>query len=633
MKRLIALTASVVLTAAPAAQPIPPTRDTTYPGTMRLHVDARDVDRRIFHATQMLAVRPGPLVLYYPRWIPGAHSPVGPISQLTGLQMRAGGRPLAWKRNTLDMHAFHVDIPAGATELALEFQYVSPVDGKAGRVVSTPDMLGLQWNTVLLYPAGHAAERIQVQPAITLPDGWSHGTALEAASRDGATVQFKPVSVETLVDSPLFAGRHYRRIDLDPGARDAGRPPVALHIVADRAKQLEATPEQVDAHRKLVTQADKLFGARHYRHYEFLLALSDNFGGIGLEHHQSSENGVKPGYFAEWDKSSVGRDLLPHEYVHSWNGKFRRPADLWTPNFNTPAQNSLLWVYEGQTHFWGKVLAARSGLMPRADVLDELAATAAWLDARQGRRWRNLQDTTNEPILSSRRWHHDWRSWQRSVDYYDEATLIWIEADMLIREASGGTRSMDDFARAFFGVEPGRVAPLTYRFDDLVRELNKVQPHDWAAFLRERLDGHGPGAPLQGLARGGWRLAWSEKPSDYYKASEERRKVADFSHSLGFDVENDGDKLANVGWDSPAFRAGLTAGATLLAVNGRSYKAALLKEAITDANASGAPIELLVKSGDRYRTVRIDYRDGLRYPKLERIDGTPDRLSELLAPR
>jgi predicted metalloprotease with PDZ domain len=634
MKRPLAACALALalVTTLGVAQPHAAVNDRPYPGVMTLQVDVTDLDRRIFRATQTVPVQPGPLVLYYPRWLPGAHSPVGPISQFTGLQIEADGRRLEWKRDTLDMHAFHVDVPRGATTLDIQFQFVSPLDGNAGRIVSTPDMLGLQWNTVLLYPAGHAAANIAVQASVTLPEGWSFGTALQEASRHGPSVRFKPVSVETLVDSPLFAGKHMKRVDLDPGARDAGRPPVALHIVADRAKHLEATPEQLATHAALVTQADRLFGARHFRHYEFLLALSENFSGIGLEHHESSENGVKSNYFTEWDKGSVGRDLLAHEYVHSWNGKFRRPADLATPHFNTPMQNSLLWVYEGQTQFWGKVLAARSGMVSQADTLDDLAATAAWLEARAGRNWRNLQDTTNEPIVQ-RRWHHDWRSWQRGVDYYDEATLIWIDADMLIREASGGRRSMDDFARAFFGVEPGRTEPLTYVFDDVVRELNRVQPHDWAGFLRQRLDGHGPGAPLQGLARAGWRLAWSDKPSDFYKAIEARRKISDFNHSLGFDVAKEGDKLTNVDWGSPAFDAGLTPGSVLLAVNGRSYKAELLKETIADAKTGGEPIELLVKTGDRYRTVRIDYRGGLRYPKLERIPDTRDRLSELLAPR
>ena len=615
-----------------AAQPLPPTGDAPYPGVMRLQVDATDLDRKIFRATEHLPVRPGPLVLYHPQWLPGTHAPIGPITQFTGLKITAAGKRLEWQRNTVDGHAFHVEVPAGADTLDIEFQFVSPIEGSTGRVVATPEMLGLQWNAVLLYPAGYRATNITVQPSLTLPAGWSFGSALEVAARQGSSVDFKAVSVETLVDSPVFAGKHFVQHDLDPGAREAGRAPVWLNIVADEASQLAATQEQLAAHRALVTQADRVFGARHYARYDFLLALSEQFGGIGLEHHQSSENGVKANYFTEWAKGALGRDLLPHEYVHSWNGKFRRPADLLTPHFNTPMQNTLLWVYEGQTQFWGAVLAARSGLVSPTEARDELAVTAAWLDARAGRAWRNLQDTTHEPTLSSRGWQRDWRSWQRGGDYYDESRLIWIEADMLIREASGGRRSLDDFARAFFGVEPGRVTPLAYAFDDVVGELNRVQPHDWAAFLRQRLDTHERGAPLQGLARSGWKLAWSEEPNEISKAYEAREKSADFAYSLGFDVGS-GDKLQGVVWGSPAFDAGLAPGATLLAVNGRAYKAEGLKQAVTAAKASGAAIELLVKTGELFRTVAIKYGGGLRYPKLERIEGVPDRLSELFKAR
>ena len=626
---------ALALTACIAnAQPQPAVSDKPYPGVMTLQVDTTDLDHKVFRTTQTLPVRPGRLRLYYPRWLPGTHAPLGPISRLTGLLMHGNGQRLEWKRDTLDEHAFLVDVPAGVDSLKIELQFVSPLDGPVERVTATPDMLGLQWNTVLLYPAGVAASAIEVQPGVTLPEGWSFGSALEVASRNGASVLFKPVSLETLVDSPLLAGRHYRQLDLDPGARQAGRAPVRLHIVADQPHQLAATADQVTIHRALVIQADRLFGARHFTHYEFLLALSDSFGGIGLEHHQSSENGVKPTYFTDWAKTPVGRDLLAHEYTHSWNGKFRRPADLWTPHFNTPMQNSLLWVYEGQTQFWGKVLAARSDLMSAAESRDDLAIAAAWLDARAGRSWRNLQDTTNEPIVSARRLpQQDWRNWQRSYDYYDESRLIWIEADALIREGSQGRRSLDDFARAFFGVEPGRVKPLNYGFDDVVRELNRVQPHDWAGFLHQRLDSHDGSVLLQGLARSGWRLAWTETPSDFFKAMEAKNKSADFSHSLGIEVGTEGDKLMNVVWGSPAFQAGLTPTATLLAVNGRAYKADGLKQAITDAKVNGLPIALLVKSGDQYRTVNVAYRGGLRYPKLERIEGTPDRLSELFTPK
>ncbi|MDE2299871.1 MAG: M61 family metallopeptidase, partial [Burkholderiales bacterium] len=465
-----------------------------------------------------------------------------------------------------------------------------------------------------------------------------YGTALEAAAQRNDGVDFKPVSVEALIDSPVFAGRHFRRLDLDPDALTGGRAPVFLDVVADEAADLGVTPEQLAAHRALVTQADRLFGVRHYAHYDFLLALSDHLGEIGLEHHQSSENGVPPEYFTEWAKSSAGRDLLAHEYSHSWNGKFRRPADLWTPNTNTPMQDSLLWMYEGQTQFWGDVLAARSGLMPLKDARDNLASVAAWLEGRSGRVWRNLQDVTNQEIMSARGGGSevDWRDWQRGSDYYDEMAMVWLEADMLIREGSGGARSLDDFARAFFGPAPGRrdadFSPLTYTFDDVVAALDRVQPHDWAGFMRERLDTHRPGAPLRGLALAGWKLAWSEEPSDYDKGAAAQRKVDDFSYSLGFDVGK-GEKLRNVRWGSPAFDAGLSNAVQLIAVDGLAYKADRLKRAITAAKTGTAPIRLLVKDGEVYKTVAITYRGGLRYPTLARIEGTEDRLARLLAPR
>lgn len=618
------------------AQPLPAVGPSDYPGTLQVRVDATDVERRILRVQQTLPVRPGPLVLYYPSWVPGWHSPTGRITQFAGLTLRAGPRLLEWRRNSVEMNAFHLEVPPGVSSIEAEFQYLASVDGGSGRVDVTREMLCLAWDTVLLYPAGHDATRIVVQAELRLPAGWQHASALELEAQDGARRVFRPVNLDTLVDSPVLAGRFVRQVDLDPGAKEAGRAPVRLTIAAEQPGQLAATPEQVAIHAALVTQADRLFGARPFRHYDFLLAVGDSLGENGLEHWQSSENVVPANYFTEWAKSAPGRDLLAHEYAHVWNGKWRRPAELLTPHFNTPVRNGLLWVYEGQTEFWGHVLAARSGLLSPAEARDNLALTAAWLQARAGRRWRNLQDTTHEPVIAGGRWQRDWRSWQRAGDYYDEARLIWIEADALIRERSAGQRSMDDFARNFFAVPAGRAAPelrpQAYGFDDVVRALNGVLAHDWAAFLRERLDGHDGATLAAGLRRAGWQLAWSEQPSEYLKAAEARDKRNDFSHSIGLSVGEDG-KIAGVIWDGPAFQAGLAAGATLLAVNGRAYKPELLKEAITEARSGGQPIELLLRSQDLFRSVRIDYRGGLRYPKLERVEGSTDHLGALLAPR
>jgi predicted metalloprotease with PDZ domain len=411
---------------------------------------------------------------------------------------------------------------------------------------------------------------------------------------------------------------------------------VTLVLMADEADQLKASDEQIAAHKRLVEQADRLFGARPFAHYDFLLALTDELGGIGLEHQQSSENSASPRYFGDWDKAVGARELLPHEYAHAWNGKYRRPADLATPHFNTPMGNSLLWLYEGQTEFWGKVLAARAGLVKPELTRDELAGDAAWVQARVGRAWRNLQDTVHEPIINDS-WRRDWPDWQRQrVDYYTEAVLVWLEADALIRELSGGARSLDDFARAFFGADgagpPGNIGPRTYTFDDVVAALHNVQPHDWADFLRARLDGPAE-SPLEGLKRAGWALAFTDKPSPNQEARAARWGPSlDLTYSLGLRLGGDG-QVQSVGWDSPAFKAGLAPGMQIVAVRMRAYKADVLKAAISANKDGKAPIELLVKEGDSFRQLRIDYRGGLRYPSLVRLEGTPDRLTPLLMPR
>lgn len=629
---LVACSLAGSLAHAQSASPAPV--DKPYPGTLTLQVDATDLDRRIFRVRETVPVKSGPLALSLPRWLPGNHGPTSNVAALAGLQMTGGGKPIAWKRDTLDVNRFLVDVPAGVSTLEIEFQSLTPVRRESGRVVVTPEMLNLQWITLVLYPSAHWDRQVTVKPSVTVPPGWKVATALETSAQSdsaaGARLDFKPVTVETLLDSPIYSGRYMARVDLDPQAAEAGRPPVFLNVMADSPELLEMKPDQLAAHRALVTQTDRLYGARHYAHYDFLLALSDQLGGIGLEHHQSSENGVGPTYFTEWSKTSSGRDLLPHEFTHSWNGKFRRPADLWVPNDNVPMQDSLLWVYEGQTQFWGDVLAARSGLVPVPDMIERIAATAAWSEGQTGRAWRNLQDTTNQSIMSYRG-ALDWANWQRSSDYYDESVLIWLEVDMKLRELSGGARSMDDFAKVFFGVEPGRITPLTYTFNDLVAALNKVQPYNWAGFLRERLDTHAE-APLNGLAMSGWKLAWSEEPSAYLKGVAAQRHVDDFSYSLGVVVGREG-RFGSVRWDSPAFKAGITVGDQLLAVNGHAYKADALKMAVTAAKSDPAPIQLLLKNGDVYRTVSITYSGGLRFPKMERIEGTPDRLTVLLTPK
>jgi predicted metalloprotease with PDZ domain len=620
---------------APLPQPAPPTPpitapvDTPYPGVIKLHVDASDTDRRIFRVHETIPVAgPGPMVLLYPKWLPGNHSPSGPIDKLAGLIIHANGARLEWRRDPVEVYGFHIDVPAGVTALDLDFEFLSPTDTSQGRVVETPNLLNLQWNTVALYPAGYFSRDIQVEPTVVLPQGWGYGAALEPAgpAADGATT-FKPVNFEVLVDSPMFAGRWFKQVDLAPGAAV----PVHMDIVADRPDLLEMKPEQLAAHRALVVQAQRVFGSQHYNHYDFLVSLSDQMSGIGLEHHRSSEDGTIPTYFKDWDKTADARTLLSHEYTHSWDGKFRRPADLWTPNYNVPMRDSLLWVYEGQTQFWGEVLAARSGLVSHQDALDSLANTAALYDHRVGRAWKALEDTTNDPITSGRR-PIPWRSWERSEDYYSEGQLIWLDADTLIREMSHGKKSLDDFAKGFFGVDNGAWGDKTYTFEDVVAALNAVQPYDWTSFLLTRLDGHGPDAPLDGLKRGGYRLVYTETPSAWAATAFARRHTADFSWSLGFSVDKDG-KLTDVLWDGPAFKAGLILGTQIIAVDGRAYDADALKDAIRAAKGTGPAVELIVKSGDLFRTVRIDWREGLKYPHLEREGTGPATLDAIYAPK
>ncbi len=611
----------------PMPPPIPVPKDTPYIAPIRLSVDATDFERRIFSVKETVPVHGGEsIVLLYPQWLPGNHAPTGRVDKVAGLMIYAGGARVDWVRDPVDVFAFHVNVPAGASALDVSFQFTSSTDTNQGRVMMTPEMLNLQWNAVLLYPAGYFARQIMVEASARLPEGWEFATALETAATNGGVTTFKPVPLNTLVDSPMFAGRYFKRLDLDPGAQV----PVHLNIVADRADLLEVKPEQLEAHRALVQQAYKLFGSHHYDHYDFLLALTNQMGGIGLEHHQSSENGTVPTYFTEWDKDADARDLLPHEYTHSWDGKFRRPADLWTPNFNVPMRDSLLWVYEGQTQYWGFVLAARSGLLTKQQALDAIAATAALYDHRVGREWRTLEDTTNDPIAAMRR-PLPWRSWERSEDYYSEGELMWLDADTLIREKSGGDRSLNDFAKAFFGVHNGSFVTDTYEFEEVVKALNAVAPYDWATFLRARLDSHGPGAPLDGITRGGYKLVYTDTPSGYFKDAEARRKITDLTYSLGMTVAAEG-KLSDVLWDGPAFKAGVTVGTQIIAIDGTTYDGDLLKRVIKDASKSSAAIELLVKNGDRFRTVKIDYHDGLRYPHLERVGSAPASLDQILSP-
>jgi predicted metalloprotease with PDZ domain len=611
----------------PIAAPV----DRPFPGEIHLSVDATDTNRRIVRVRETISGISGETVLLYPKWLPGTHAPDGPIEAVAGLKITAQGASVAWTRDPVDVYAFRVHAGAGVKALEVEFEYLSPPSGAVGDIEISRDLLFVEWNNVLLYPAGYFVRQIPVVATLKVPSGWQSATALETASKSSEETTYQRVSVETLVDSPVFAGRYAKRLELDPGSAT----PAFLDLFADRPEFLEVKPEQLEAHRALVRQAYKLFGSHHYAHYDFLYSLSDQIYQEGLEHQQSSENGTDPETFTEWDKTAWERDLLAHEYTHSWNGKFRRPADLWVPSYNVPMQGSLLWVYEGQTQYWGDVLAARSGLRTKQQSLDNLADNAAYYQYQAGRRWRALQDTLDDPVIDPGRHARGWNNWQRFEDYYSESELIWLDADTLIRERSQGKRSLDDFARAFFGINDGSTTTVTYTFADIVKALNAVEPYDWAAFLRQRLDAVGKPPPLDGLQRGGYRLVYNDTPSEYLTASEGQSKRSNLQYSIGIEL-NDKDQagtISTVVWDSPAFKAKLTSGMQVLAINGVAYDVDVLKDAITAAKSAPAPIELIVKNGDRFLVVNVDYHDGLRYPHLERDASVPSRIDDILAPR
>ena len=597
--------------------------EAAYPGTIRLEVDATDLGQRVFKVRQTVPVQPGLQRFHYPAWLPGSHSPTGQIEKLAGLVINANGQRLQWVRDPLDVYTFNVQVPEGVSELRMDFQFLSPTDSAQGRTVMTPNMLNLQWNAMLLYPAGHAAHAITYQASARYPQGWDAASALTVASRTGDTVNYAPTNLEILVDSPVFAGRYHRMFELAP----AGTRPVRLNVFADRAKDLEAKPEHIEQHRALVTQARKLFGAEHYDHYDFLFAVTNQLGGIGLEHQRSSENSEDRDYFSGWDAKIGSSDLLGHEYTHSWDGKYRRPADLATLNYNVPMQGSLLWVYEGQTQYWGNVLTARAGIRPQEASRDALAMVAAtYADNRPGLEWRSLGDTTNDPVIARRK-PKPYRGYQMSEDYYQGGQMLWLEADVRLRTLSGGKRSLDDFAKAFFGQNDGQwERPDTYTFEDVAATLEQVQPTgDWSKFLGERVD-HRAGL-VGGIEAAGWKLVYKDKPSAYFKAMMKGRG-ANFIYSLGVSLSPAG-YVNEVRWDSAAFNAGVGTGMQVLAVNDLQYSADELEEAVRAVKDSKQPVRLLVKEMDVYRTLSIDYHDGLRYPTLERIEGKADYLTPI----
>jgi predicted metalloprotease with PDZ domain len=596
----------------------------------RIAVDLRDAARFVFHAQLSLPVKPGPLTLVYPKWIPGDHSPIGPIVDLTGLKFTADGKEVPWQRDSVDMFAFHLDVPAGATRLEARLDYLSPTEANGSREhpSATPKLALLNWYVVMLYPQGAKSDDLTYVASLRLPEGWKFGTALPVAKEQGGEIEFEPATLTRLIDSPVITGQYFRDIDLSPGEKIMH----TLHMAADGPAALEPSASEVQHLRQLVAEEYALFGARHYRRYDFLLSLTDRMPPDGVEHNESSDNRTPEGFFLDSDIREMHMDLLPHEYTHSWNGKYRRPEGLATPNYQEPMKGDLLWVYEGLTQYYGVVLTARAGFWAPDRFREYLAATAAYLNDRPGRTWRDLQDTATAAQLLYGA-PAEGSSWRRGVDYYDESTLIWLEADTIIRRKTKGQKSLDDFCRKFHGGENTGPMVAPYTFEDVVAGMNEVASYDWRAFFQARLKSHGPGAPLGGIENSGWKLVFNDTMNDHQRAAEAAEQTVDVEFSLGFLVHApggpDGGEIEDVIPGSPADHSGLAPGMELLAVNGRKWNPELLRDAIRRAKDSKEPIELLAQNADYFHNYRIDYNGGERYPHLEVIPGTADMLTEI----
>jgi predicted metalloprotease with PDZ domain len=594
-----------------------------------LHVDLTDAPRHLLHAHLQIPVSAGPLTLEYPQWIPGDHRPTGPIDNLAGIVMRANGQDLPWRRDDVDMYGFHVEVPSGVSQLEVSLDFLAtPGDtGSDENGATSVYMTVLEWNSVVLYPAHIPVAQIPIQASLTVPADWKLGTALNIAAQKGLETSFAPVSVEQLVDSPVITGRYFREFPLAPEIT----PKHYLDVAGDAADDVNLKPAFLASVTQLVRETGPLYASRHYETYHFLLSLSDLIREEGLEHHQSSDNGIEEKGISDPKLAMLNADLLPHEFTHSWNGKYRRPIGLATPDYATPMKGDLLWVYEGMTQYWGDVLAARSAMWTPETYRQALAWSAARLDAKPGRTWRNLEDTAIAAQIL-RGGSVNWSNWRRSQDYYQEGELIWLDADTTIRQLTHGQKSLNDFCQKFLalgGNTPPKVVP--YDFDQIVAGLNSVVAYDWRTFLTERLNTHAPHAPLNGIEHGGYRLAYATEPTEFEQALLDHAKETDAWFSAGFMLSTTGE-IYDVRMDSPAFQAGLGPGTKLVAVNGHGYSGDVLKQAIRAAKGTADPIELIVSNDNEFRTVRLNYHDGEKYPRLDRVQGTPDLLDEILKP-
>ena len=596
--------------------------------TITVSVDATDAPRKIFHAHLTIPAASSTLTLYYPKWLPGEHGPTGPVQELAGLRFTGNGQILKWRRDPLDGWTFHVEVPQGVSLVDAGLDYMAPAgrDGiYTGGQSATEKMTVISWNTLLLYPAGWTSDQLTYEASLRLPAGWKSGTPLPTASQTGGEIRFKPASLTTLVDSPVIAGEYLRIVPL------AENPHQELDIAADSATALDAPADVFEHYKSLTDQAFKLFGARHFRDYHFLFSLSDHVEHFGLEHHESNDSRVPERGFVEPELRLFSAGLLPHEYVHSWNGKYRRPADLATPDYQKPMQDDLLWVYEGLTSYLGDVLSARSGLRTPEQLRDSVALIAAQMDHVPGRVWRNLQDTA-DGVPAMQGAPAEWQSWRRDLDYYDEDVLNWLWVDTIIRQQTSGKKSIDDFCHLFHGGQSGPPEVKAYTFDDVANTLNQVAPYDWRGFWNERLTTHGPGAPLGALANSGWKLVYDETRSELYRVQEHAEDEIDVRYSIGLLLKEDG-KIVDTVEGMPAAVAGIGPGMKLIAVNGRRFTDDVLRDALKATKNSSEPLQLLIENTEYYKTYRLDYHGGEKYPHLVRDETKPDLLSDIIRPR
>jgi predicted metalloprotease with PDZ domain len=593
---------------------------------IELHVDASDTVHKILRVRERIPVQqPGDMVLLYPQWETASHAPTLEAAPLAGLIINGGGKPLAWQRDAANPFAFHVDVPDGVAQLDIVFQHLpSPYGPKA----ISPDMLMLLWSKALLYPAGWYMRNIEIAPELALPKGFSFASSLDSMGANDNLARFKPTTLDDLVDAPAYAGRYVKRYDLSAD----GTVPVRLTMFGDTEASLTIPTALLKSYRDVAATMPRLFRSQPYRHFDFLMSLSDVLpSGGGTEHQESTEINFPADFFTNASAQLTMANLMVHEFAHAWNGRTYQPADLWQPNLNLPIGGSLLWVYEGQSEFWADVIAPRVGLQTVQQALDALAMEAAKASTRPGRAWKSLQESTRDPIHMSGKAAY-WRDWQRRSDYYGEGVLLWLDVDMLMRELSNERHGLAEFAGTFFDGNNilGDRTIHTYTFVDVCNALNKIVPYDWQGYFTIRLQAHDDAHLLDGLARAGYRLVYSETPSAFFQAAEAESGAMDLSLSLGLVVGKTG-LVKTVSWEGPAFKAGISLGAQLVRIGKQPYSDEVLKEAIRAAAQSKQPIEVTYNADGAIYTVAISYFDSLRYPHLQRIPGSIDRLGPLFS--